>query len=122
MVTGEEEPALPVAEILSRLERGDAAVEGATRRAGEQLGLLVHNLLVVVDPAVVVLGGPMSRIGPFVAAALEAVTRFSGETPYHRAVVRVSRFGPSAVAVGAAGSVLHRLLHPLVQRPAARAR
>jgi hypothetical protein len=65
-----------------------------------------------------VLGGPLSRLGPFVESALAALSHLSGESPDHHAAVRVCRFGPNAGAVGAAASVLHRLLEPLGQRSA----
>lgn len=118
LVTGEQEPVLSISELSARLERGDAAVARAARQAGTHLGLVVHNLVVTIDPALVVLGGPLSRLGLFVESALAELARLSGDAPDHHAAVRVCRFGPSAAAVGAAASVLHQLLEPLAQRPA----
>lgn len=115
MITGRDEPVLSIEELASRLERGEEATARAVRAAGEQLGLVVHNLLVDYDPAVVVLGGPLSRLGALVDAALGAVGRLAGDSPYHHAAVRVSRFGASAGVVGAAASVLDHLLHPFAR-------
>jgi predicted NBD/HSP70 family sugar kinase len=121
MATGQDEPVLSVEELSSRLERGDEATVRAVRAAGEHLGLMVHNLLVAYDPTVVVLGGPLSRLGVLVDTALEAVRRLAGDSPYHHATVRTSRFGINAGVVGAAASVLDHALHPFA-RGAARER
>jgi len=118
MATGRAEPTLPIGELLRRLERGDAAVARAAREAGEHLGLLLHNLVVTIDPEVLVVGGPLSRLQPFVETARQSLARLSGKSSYHRAALRVCRFGASAGAVGAAAGVLHRLLQPLEPRPA----
>jgi len=119
MVTEHDEPVLSVEELGSRLERGDEAVARALRAAGVHLGLMVHNLLVAVDPAVVVLGGPLSRLGLLVDTALETVRRLAGDSPYHHGAVRTSRFGVNAGVVGAAASVLDHLLHPFAREAAA---
>jgi predicted NBD/HSP70 family sugar kinase len=112
MVTGQDEPVLSADELVARAERGDEATVRAVRAAGEHLGLLVHNLLVSYDPAVVVVGGPLSRLAGLVETALDAVRRLAGDSPYHQAAVRTCRFGIDAGVVGAAASVLDHLLHP----------
>jgi predicted NBD/HSP70 family sugar kinase len=122
LVTGRAEPILHIGELLRREERGDAAVARAAREAGEHLGLVLHNLVVTIDPAVVVVGGPLSRLAPFVETARQSLARLSGQSSYHRAALRVCRFGASAGAVGAAAGVLHRLLQPLEPRPTREAR
>ncbi len=120
-VTGRESPILPISELVGRLARGDAAVACAAKEAGGHLGLAIHNLVVVLNPAVVVLGGPMSRLEALIEASLATLRRLEGDSPCHHAEVRVSRFGPYAGSLGAAASVLHRLLHPLAQgRPSPR--
>jgi predicted NBD/HSP70 family sugar kinase len=112
-VTGREDPILPFGELFGRLARGDAAVARAAKEAGGHLGLVVHNLVIALNPAVVVLGGPLSRLEALVEASLATLHRLEGDSPYHHTEVRVSRFGPYAGSVGGAASVLHRLLHPL---------
>jgi predicted NBD/HSP70 family sugar kinase len=91
------------------------------REAGEHLGLVLQNLVMTINPEVLILGGPLSRLQGLVDAAIESLTRLAGELPYHHAEVRVCRFGLNAAAVGAAGSVLHQALHPLARSLAARA-
>jgi predicted NBD/HSP70 family sugar kinase len=109
LVTGREEPVLTVNELQARLEAGDARVDQVLREAGGHLGLLVHNLVVTIDPALVVLGGTMSRLVPFVETAIDEFLRLSGQVPDHHVIVRATRFGPVAGAIGAAASVLHDL-------------
>jgi len=118
-VTGPGHPVLHLDELLRRLEAGDPAVRLAAAAAGEHLGLLLHNLVVTIDPAVVVVGGPLSRLGDLVEAARASLVRLSGASTSHRPEVRVSRFGSSAGAIGAAGHVLQQLLNPLDRRPRA---
>lgn len=120
-ITGPGHPVLHGHELVRRLEAGDPAVRAAALTAGEHLGLLLHNLVVTIDPAVVVVGGQLSRLPELVEAAQVSLARHAGTSRSHHPEVRVCRFGPSAGAIGAAGHVLQQLLHPLERRPRARA-
>jgi predicted NBD/HSP70 family sugar kinase len=122
LATGLEEPVLHVAELVERLERGDPTLRQVVREAGEHLGLVLQNLVVLINPEVLVLGGPLSRLQGLVDGAIDSLARLTGELPLHHAEVRVCRFGLNACAVGAAGSVLHQALHPLAHSVAARDR
>jgi predicted NBD/HSP70 family sugar kinase len=111
LATGQDGPILHVKELVERLARRDEPLTRGAREAGELLGFLVHNLVVSINPDVVMLGGPLSRLDVLVEAATAQLARLSGERPYHRAVVKVCPLGLNATAVGAAGSVLNQLLH-----------
>ncbi len=112
--TGRDRPILAIDELLERLARGDRATLRAARRAGEYLGLLLQNLGNTINPAVVVLGGPLCRLGDvFTRTALEAMQDNAGQYDYHRQSIRLCRFGVKACAVGAAGSVFQRFLHSI---------
>jgi predicted NBD/HSP70 family sugar kinase len=110
LATGRDEPILHIHELVDRLERGDEALRRGTREAGALLGFLVHNLIVSLNPEVLVLGGPLSRLDPLVEGARARLTELSGARPQHRAQVRVCPLGLNATAGGAAGGVLNRLL------------
>jgi len=112
-VSGRDEPVLPVAELEARIRAGDAAAARAVAGAAETLGLVMHNLVVTLDPEVLIVGGPLSRLDGLLEAAMVSMRAHAGENPSHRATVRASRFGADACAVGAAGSVLQRSLTPL---------
>ena len=110
-VTGTAEPILPISELASRLQRGEPAVTAAVHRAGRYLGMLMQNLCNTVDPAAIVLGGPLCQLGaPFLDAARDSLKALEGRYDFHSTVVRQCQFGINACAVGAAGAVLHDAL------------
>lgn len=110
LATGTDGHLLHIPELVERLARLEEPLTQGTREAGQLLGFLVHNLVVSLNPEVVILGGPMSRLDVLVEAALSQLSRLSGQHPYHRASVRVCPLGMNATAVGAAGGVLNQLL------------
>ncbi len=116
--TGREDPVLRVSDLVALLDQGNAVMKRVVREAGEHLGLVLQNLVVTVNPEVLILGGPLSRLQGLVDVAVAELQRLTGDLPYHRNEVRVCRFGLNAAAVGAAGSVLHQTLHPLARSQA----
>jgi predicted NBD/HSP70 family sugar kinase len=114
-VTGHDQPVLHATELIARLEQGDPALRQVVRQAGQHLGLVMQNLVVTLNPEVIILGGPLSRLRGLVESAKETLVRLSGDLPYHHVKVQVCRFGLDAAAVGAAGSVLHEALHHLAK-------
>jgi predicted NBD/HSP70 family sugar kinase len=119
LATGKAEPVLHVAELVAMLEAGDPALQKVVRGAGTLLGILLQRLVVTINPEVLILGGPLSRLEGLVEEAIETLARLGGERPYHQAEVRICRFGLDAAAVGAAASVLHHALHPTAASRAA---
>ena len=115
-ITGETGEILSIKELVDRVVRHDPAAVKAAEQAGQYLGLLMQNLSNTINPAVMVLGGPLCQLGSiFVDAALASMKRQAGTADYHRTTVRLCRFGINACAVGAAGGVLIHYLHPLAQ-------
>jgi len=110
LATGRDEPILHIGELEARLARRDEALTRGAREYGGLLGLLVHNLVVLLNPEVVILGGPLSRLDLLVEGARARLAELAGERPSHRVVVRTCPLGLNATAVGAAGSVLNKLL------------
>ena len=110
LVTGLEAPVLHIGELLDRQERHDLALARAAREVGGHLGLVLHNLVVTINPELLVLGGPLSRLDGLVEAAQDGLRRYSGASPNHQVSARVCRLGLDACAVGAAGGVLNQLL------------
>jgi predicted NBD/HSP70 family sugar kinase len=109
---------LSVEALAERVARGDKATVRAAQRAGEYLGLLLQNLGNTVNPAVVVLGGPLCQLGDvFLDTAVKQMEAAAGKYDYHRHSVRTCRFGLNACAVGAAGSVFQHHLHSLGEAP-----
>jgi predicted NBD/HSP70 family sugar kinase len=89
-----------------------AAIDHVGRWLGIGLGMVVN----VLNPRLVILGGPHARLHPFVADAIDAgLARYA--LPASRAAVRVvpARLGVEAPLVGAAEAAFE----PLLSDPAA---
>jgi hypothetical protein len=79
--------------------------------AGQHLGVAIANLLNLLNPGVVVLGGTLATAGETLLRPLrQAMARRSLFTSLASTQVRVSPLGDHAIALGAAGLVLHEAL------------
>ena len=103
--------------LRERLARRDAAAVAAFAEAGHDLGVLLHNVWVMVDPQLIVLGGETVALGgaDFVEPARQVLADAAARTGWPAPLLRVTRFGERAVAMGGAALVLRRLLQ--VQAP-----
>lgn len=100
--------------LFERAAQGDPAVVPVLQEAGKRLGVLMHNLWVILDPAQIVLGGPSCRLGPvFIDSARQAFDALVSEADLEAPDVVLSRYGELAVSAGAAALVLHRYLQPI---------
>jgi predicted NBD/HSP70 family sugar kinase len=114
-ILGSPARVLAVEEIANQLSQRNPRAVAAVQRAGERLGQLLLNLCNTLDPAIIVLGGPLSQLGvDFSTSAIQSLRRLWGEDSPLTADVRVCHFGANACAMGAAGFVLHRALYPLL--------
>jgi predicted NBD/HSP70 family sugar kinase len=114
-IVGTSGKVLAVEEIADQLSRGNAKAVAAVQHAGERLGHLLFNLCNTLDPAIIVLGGPLSLLGEdFSASAIQSLRRLWGADSPLSIDVRLCQFGANACAMGAAGFVLHRALYPLL--------
>lgn len=100
--------------LFERAAQGDPAVVPVLQEAGKRLGVLMHNLWVILDPAQIVLGGPSCRLGSvFIDSARQAFDALVSEADLEAPDVVLSRYGELAVPAGAAALVLHRYLQPI---------
>ena len=105
-------PVLPIGELVRRARAGDEAVLRAVKKAADHLGLLLQNLCYTVNPAEIVLGGPLAELGDLlVEAGVSAMRARAGRYDQARVTVRRCALGHDACAVGAASSVLHGFLN-----------
>ena len=94
------------------------------REAAENLGTAIAGLLNLMNPAVVVLGGDLARLGDILLDPLrERVHSRTLVSSVAAAEILVSKLGTQTVAVGAATMVLKTALEdsrlfPKVDRPA----
>lgn len=102
--------------LRERLARRDPTAVAAFAEAGRDLGVLLHNVWAMVDPQLIVLGGETVALGgaDVVEPARQVLADAAARTGWNAPVLRVTRFGERAVAMGGAALVLRRLLqvHP----------
>jgi glucokinase len=89
--------------ITRAAEDGDLVARQAFASVGDWLGVGLANLVAVLDPEVVVVGGGVSAAGDRLLDPARAALRRALVGAGHRVVppVRQARYGPEAGAVGA---------------------
>lgn len=101
----------PLPDLIELLARGDERATAAVGAAGTALGLALADVINLLDPESVILGGIYAPLAPWLAATLEAglgtQVIASGSRPV---AVRASTLGASAAVRGAAASVVRRVL------------
>jgi glucokinase-like ROK family protein len=99
---------------------GDLLAHRVTREAAEYLGIALADLLNLLNPAKVILGGGLSRLGELLLEPLrEAVGRHTLLSSLAASAIQVSELGPRAVSIGAATLVLRSALADSRRFPAA---
>lgn len=93
--------ALEVAAIVGRARIGEAAAQQVLAELIDRFGRAVANLINVLDPDVVVLGGGLSQIDELYDAGRAAVARYVFNDELRTPIVR-NQLGDSAGVIGAA--------------------
>jgi predicted NBD/HSP70 family sugar kinase len=121
---GETDPARSTLRIVEAARAGDEVSARVIEEAGTYLGIAIANLLNLLNPARIVLGGSLTAAGDLLLQPLhrtiaDRTLRISATL----AEVRMSRLGTQAVALGAATRVLQAVLadpsllsHPTSER------
>ena len=100
---------------------GDNDARALVSEAGRYLGIAVANLVNLVNPGMVVLGGQLPSAGEILfSPLLSAMQERSLSTSWESAEVRPSALGREAVALGAATLVLQAALADPTLFPATR--
>lgn len=109
-------------DVLRAAEDGDAVAVSVVEQAAEHLAVAVANLVNLLNPQIVVLGGPLADASPLLVARVEAGTRRRAMA-YPLSVVRVHRntLGPETGAIGASVLVLQRAHQLVFQRNSVKA-
>jgi glucokinase-like ROK family protein len=101
---------------------GDPLALQVVREAAEHLGVGVAGLLNLLNPAVVIVGGGLARLGELLLEPLRKVVRSRTlATSVEVSNIVTSQLGARAVAVGAATLLLQRALSDPRHFPAAQA-
>ena len=102
---------LDLPSLIAAAQAGDCLAAPLIDRAGFDLGIAVANLLNLLNPGVVVLGGTLATAGETLLAPLRrALVDRALSTSLASTRVVVSPLGHDAIALGAAGLVLHQAL------------
>jgi predicted NBD/HSP70 family sugar kinase len=100
-----------VHDIENAALEGDPLALQVIQEAARHLGTAVAGLLNLMNPAVVILGGDLARVGELLLAPLrERVHRRTLVSSVAAVEILVSTLGPRSVAVGAATAVLKAAL------------
>jgi len=103
-----------IEELELRAKAGDPRTLLVLKDAGRHLGVLLHNLWTILDPATIVLGGPSCRLGAgFLQPARDMFEELAQDARLEIPPVVEARFGELSVAAGAAALALHELLLPI---------
>ena len=100
-------------EILSAVENEDVAAIECVEQVGDTLGRSIAGLINIFNPDVVVIGGRLCTTEQYLMPPLlSAVSRLSLNLVNNDTVIKVSRLGKKAGAVGASLLSKHRLINP----------
>jgi predicted NBD/HSP70 family sugar kinase len=110
----EPAPDLTVQHLIDAAHGSDRVAAEKVREAGRYLGIAVANLLNLVNPARVILGGRLTETGELLTRSIEETVRErSLWTSVADAEVCVSPLGDEAIALGGATLILRSVLaHP----------
>ncbi|MFD4787151.1 ROK family protein [Streptomyces sp. NPDC058459] len=98
-----------VVEVLAeRAEAGDEDVRAALGEAGAALGIALTGAVNLLDPDMVVLGGALAALSPWLLPSLQLELRGRAAGP--ACPVAVSELGPQGPLLGAAHSVVRAVL------------
>lgn len=102
---------LTITSIEDAALAGDPLALQLTREAAESLGIAVADVLNLMNPARVILGGGLARLGELLLAPLrETVGRRTLLSAVAASAIQVSALGPRAGAIGAATLILDSAL------------
>jgi glucokinase-like ROK family protein len=95
--------------VFQAAEQGDALAKEIVQEAATYLGIAIANLINLFNPELIILGGPVGRVGHVLIESLQAeVRRRAMAYPLSAVRITTSALGPDAGAIGAAVLVLQR--------------
>jgi predicted NBD/HSP70 family sugar kinase len=101
----------PLRELLALLGQRNRRAEAAVRSAANALGIGLADVVNVLDPDTIVLGGTYASLAPWLVDPLEDVLARQVIAAAWRPVkVAASALGPDAAVRGAAGWIVNRVL------------
>jgi predicted NBD/HSP70 family sugar kinase len=101
----------PIEEIIRRLAAADPTTHSALWGTGRWLGIGIGNLINILNPDMVVVGGFYHALYPYMTAAVEVGAKeVALDAPWKACTIRRSELGAEALLLGAAELVLGELV------------
>lgn len=109
--TSEELARRSGADVCRAAQTGDALALSAIQKVGVQLGIAIANLINILNPDTVVIGGPIGQCGePLLGFIRDEVSHRAHSHPRSALDIVVSSLGANSGAIGAATLVLDQKL------------
>lgn len=114
------QPVTSTDELLELAEAGNEQAQAVFARAGEILGRAVANLINILDPQRIIIGGEGARYGKWLFDAMRGAIDQHALPVLRPAIeIRIEVLGDDAWARGAASLVMHELFESPVRQEAA---
>jgi predicted NBD/HSP70 family sugar kinase len=107
--------AASIQEILDSLARGEPAAAKTGADWAKWLGRGLSHIVNLLNPGLVIIGGSIGRIYPFVANQVEATMRAAMRSDYQMPKIEMSELGDEGPALGAA-LILHQRMFSVDER------
>ena len=107
---GRAEVDLEVVDILTSATSGGAREQAALQATGESLGIGLSNLVNILDPEVIVLGGHLRHLYAYVSTTVEATVQRALPATRSRVAVVVTELDDDSTLLGAAEMAFEGLL------------
>jgi N-acetylglucosamine repressor len=99
--------------VYQAAEEGDSLALQLLEDTGHYLGIAIANLINILNPEKVIIGGGVAKAGDFVFRPLkETVAQRSLALPYSKTQIVESALGDNATAIGAACMILKAMFSP----------
>ncbi|MDX1664848.1 MAG: ROK family transcriptional regulator [Candidatus Promineifilaceae bacterium] len=108
------QPVTTVSSLVAAARAGDFVCQQVIVQAGGYLGLALANLLNLLNPGLIVLGGDLTGAGaPFLEAVQRNIVRQAMPKAAQEARILFSELGNDVIAIGAATLALQQAFHPM---------
>lgn len=104
---------IPVVEVVEEAAKGDEAAKHILRQIAKVIGMKLAQLVDIVDPHVIVIGGDICGAEKFIAKIIKERLHHTVITDCNRKLpVQFSSFGIYSVAMGSTALILQRIFRP----------
>jgi len=104
---------IPISEVVEEAAKGDEAAKHILRQIAKVIGMKLAQLVDILDPNVVVIGGDICGAEKFIAKIIKERVHSVVDTNFNRKLtIQFSSFGIYSVAMGSTALILQRIFRP----------